>query len=329
MSTPYIKLVLAGGAAVVVVGGALTGCAATETPDAEGTTSVCVAYSDAPTVKDIPTLMAFEALKDDGVTVELQQFASGDEAVQALVAGRCDVGFNGSFGAVLAANEAGASLRVIGSGTENEFSLVSAESITSIDELEGARYGVYSELSYDKAMGQVFASENDLTLNFVVSGGSDVRGPALIAGNLDATGLDAATIVVLEEQDAGDFNVLESYADAIPGLLTNTVYTTQQEVEEKGDAISTIMDAVTASYAQNAGDADALKAAGAELIDGWDAAIDDKIVEAYVDQNLWPVDQADALSDDAVSTSVDFYLEAGNITKKPASNDFLNTSFVS
>jgi len=328
MITPSIKPLLAGGLVAIAAGGLLTGCS---TPEAgpEGTTEICVAYSDSPTVKDIPTLMAFEALKDEGVVVNLQQFSSGDEAVQALVAGRCDVGFNGSFGAVLAANEAGASLRVIGSGTENEFSLVSAAGITSVDDLDGVRYGVYSELSYDKAMGQVFASENDLTFNFVVAGGSDTRGPALIAGQLDATGLDAATIVVLEAQDAGDFNVLESFADAIPGLLTNTVYTTQQEIDDKGDVVATLMDAITASYAANAGDAAALKAAGAELVDGWDASIDDKIVDAYVDQKLWPVDQAEALSDAAVSTSVDFYLEAGNITKKPASNDFLDTSFVS
>lgn len=291
-----------------------------------GATKICAAYSDTPSVKDIPTLMAFDDLAKNGIDVEVKKFADGDQAVQAIVTGKCDVGFNGSFGAMLAANEAGAKLKALGVSTANEFSLVGAKSITAVSQLNGARYGVFSQLSYDKAMAEVAAKKAGVTPKYIVSGGSDARGPALVAGRLDATGLDAQTIAVLQDQGQDDkINVIESFNDALPGLITNTVYTSSDYLGAHHDAVVKLMEGIDASYAANATDAATLKQVGEKKLEAWDT-VDAKAVDAYVDQKLWPESPSKALTEKTAKMSAQFYKDAGNIKAVPDVSQVIDPS---
>jgi ABC-type nitrate/sulfonate/bicarbonate transport system substrate-binding protein len=309
-------------------------CAATDPgddPSAEGgseTVTLCAAFSDSPAVKDLPALIAFEALEDDGIVLDVQPMDGGAAAVQTVVSGQCDIGFNGSFGGVLAANEAGASLRIVGVNTYNEFSMVAKGSIDDMEQLEGVRYGTFTELSYDKALAQAVLGEAGIEPSYVVAGGSDERGPALIAGQLDATGLDLATIVALRTQGQDDFNVLVDFKEAIPGLMTTVTYAQESFLAENADVVKTIMAAIQESYAANGGDVTALAEMGAEKIEGWSDEADGQVVEAYVDLEMWPAEQSELLNEDSAEISAELYKAAGNITEIPPVESYLDTQFI-
>jgi ABC-type nitrate/sulfonate/bicarbonate transport system substrate-binding protein len=283
------------------------------------TVTLCAAFSDSPAVKDLPALIAFDALEDQGIVLDVQPMDGGAAAVQTVVSGQCDLGFNGSFGGVLAANEAGASLRIIGVNTYNEFSMVAKSSIEDTEELEGVRYGTFTELSYDKALAQAVLGEEGVEPAYVVAGGSDER---------DATGLDLATIVALRSRGQDDFNVLVNFKEAIPGLMTTVTYAQDSFLAENTDVVTRIMVAIQDAYAANRDDVDVLAAIGAERIEGWSDEDDRQVVEAYVDGEMWPADQAELLNEESAEISAELYMAAGNITEIPPVESYLAPQFI-
>ncbi|MGH3401958.1 MAG: ABC transporter substrate-binding protein [Streptosporangiaceae bacterium] len=270
-------------------------------------------------------LAAVNTLRSQGISVHLEYFSNNTESVQALVAGRCNIGFD-SLGDVLTSNESGANFKVFGVETANEFSLVTRKSITSVSQLTGKRYGVYSETSYDHAMGVYAADQAKVKPTFIVAGSTTARAPEIVSGQLDATGLDVATIVALKQQSPGQFNILESFQQTIPHFLTNVIFASSSVLSADASTVSAFMTALKNQYDNI--DVRALETIGKKSISGWDDT-DNETVEAYVSQNMWPKTQSSLLSTSNADWTANFYKTAGQIKSVPDVSTYIDTTYTS
>ncbi|MGH7811064.1 MAG: hypothetical protein ACREP5_12375, partial [Candidatus Binatia bacterium] len=91
--------------------------------EAQAQKKVRFAYPSSADMGDVPSLLAWEQLKKQGIEVVPTFFPKTDLAVQAVVAGEADIGTAAGI-AVVKAVESGMKLKIIGEQVRNEWQLV-------------------------------------------------------------------------------------------------------------------------------------------------------------------------------------------------------------
>src|SRR5512141_703307 len=91
--------------------------------EAQAQKKVRFAYPSSADMGDVPSLLAWEQLKAQGIEVIPTFFPKTDLAVQAVVAGEADIGSAAGI-AVVKAVESGMSVRIIAEQVRNEWQLV-------------------------------------------------------------------------------------------------------------------------------------------------------------------------------------------------------------
>ena len=112
------------------------------------------AYPSSADMGDIPSLLAWEQLKKQGIEVVPTFFPRTDLAVQAVVAGEVDIGSAAGI-AVVKAVESGMNVRVIGEQVRNEWQLVTPVSLKDPKQLDGKRVGYHAPITVTEALGQM------------------------------------------------------------------------------------------------------------------------------------------------------------------------------
>src|SRR5687768_6785693 len=107
---------------------------------AQAPQNVRLAYPSWADMGDIPSLLAWEQLKKQGIEVVPTFFPKTDLAVQAVVAGEADIGSAAGI-AVIKAVESGMNIRIIGEQVRNEWQLVTPVSLKDPKQLDGKRIG--------------------------------------------------------------------------------------------------------------------------------------------------------------------------------------------
>src|SRR5258708_38741685 len=95
---------------------------------------------------DIPSLLAWEQLKKQGIEVVPTFFPKTDLAVQAVVAGEADMGSAAGI-AVVKAVESGMNVRIIGEQVRNEWPVVTPGALKDPKQLDGQRGGHHGALT--------------------------------------------------------------------------------------------------------------------------------------------------------------------------------------
>jgi len=164
---------------VLAVGLALSG-------PAEAQKKVRFAYPSSADMGDVPSLLAWEQLKKQGIEVVPVFFPRTDLAVQAVVAGEADIGSAAGI-AVIKAVESGMNVRVIGEQVRNEWQLVTPVSFKDPKQLDGKRVGYHAPITVTEALVKWMAQHYKIVPNWLIIPGSDVRAEAIMRGQLDAT----------------------------------------------------------------------------------------------------------------------------------------------
>ncbi len=94
-----------------------------ESREVQAQKKVRFAYPSSADMGDIPSLLAWEQLKKQGIEVVPTFFPKTDLAVQAVVAGEADMGSAAGI-AVVKAVESGMNVRIIGEQVRNEWQFV-------------------------------------------------------------------------------------------------------------------------------------------------------------------------------------------------------------
>jgi ABC-type nitrate/sulfonate/bicarbonate transport system substrate-binding protein len=162
-------------------------------------------------LKQLPAAITAERLNSAGWNIELVEFSEGSIATEALAQGEIQL-LSGVAFLVLLARHQGADVSVIAEQNALDFVMASRREIASCDDMAGQRFGLHNLAGDLTNLVYAWMETCGAEPEYLVIPGSENRAAAMLADQLDATGLDLAAWLDLEMQ-SDDFHLLARFAD--------------------------------------------------------------------------------------------------------------------
>jgi ABC-type nitrate/sulfonate/bicarbonate transport system substrate-binding protein len=280
--------------------------------DAEAQKKVRFAYPSSADMGDIPSLLAWEQLKKQGIEVIPTFFPKTDLAVQAVVAGEADIGAAAGIAAVKAV-ESGLNVRIIAEQVRNEWQLVTPTSIKEPKQLDGKRVGYHSPISVTEALVKWMASYYKITPSWMIIPGSDVRAEALMRGQLDATPAEIADVLNILHAKPGQFHVLISYAKVFPQLIGTVYFARADYLQKNSPIVETVLEAILQSNRAVDSRPALVKENAQRLLPETKPELIDATAATYKELRIWDINGG--ASKDRGEASIKFFEESGLLKK--------------
>lgn len=301
---------------VVLVLAALVGCQGAPAGSPAGLKQVRIAYESIVDMGKIPSLIAWEGVRDFGYEVLVKHYPSSETVSAAVLAGAADIGL-ADPSRIVNANLQDLDFRIFGIQNAIIDQLVSTSDITECGQLTGKPVSYDSPTSMTKALMYQYAEECPFEPEWLSIESSEVQAQALLSGQLVAASLDFENAYLVTTTAPDRFHILYQFAKEHPGLMGNGFYARKSYLEENEDLIVALLKAQIETHRRIADDRQYLvdKAytylsnALPEGEGGLDYLAD--VVDLYVDGNVWGVnggfDQAGA------DATVQLYLVSGDL----------------
>lgn len=306
-------------AATAAVG---AGCGGDDNGDGDeaGAVSFTVGVVD-PDLGSIALLEAIDVLKEDGHDVKSAEVAEPELAIEGIARGRFQ--FSGeTTSTALLANQEGAPVTLIGDLVGNAWSVWAQPNITACEDLDGERFGIFSQGSVATAMVRNWIDQTcpGTEPEFLVLGESSTRFAALQAGEIAGTALELSDTLGIEE---GELRQLVDFQQELPDLRPSTLYANSEFIEQDPEATQTFIDAVAEVDEQINEDAEFL----AELIRKHlpDTENVEEVAAAYSGVNLYDVT---ALTEESLEGTIEFFEQAESIEPGLTVDGVADLSFV-
>jgi NitT/TauT family transport system substrate-binding protein len=284
--------------------------------DARAQKKVRFAYPSSADMGDIPSLLAWEQLKKQGIEVVPTFFPKTDLAVQAVVAGEADIGSAAGI-AVVKAVESGMNIRVIAEQVRNEWQLVTPVSLKEPKQLDGKRVGYHAPITVTEALVKWMAQHYKITPNWMIIPGSDVRSEALMRGQLDATPAEIGDVLNILSAKPGQFHVMISYAKTFPQLIGSMYFARADYVQKNGPLVESVLEALLRAHRTAEERPASVKENALRLLPETKPELVDATAATYRELRIWDVNGgADQKRGDA---SIKFFEEAGLLKKDAVS----------
>ena len=284
--------------------------------EAQAPKKVRFAYPSSADMGDIPSLLAWEQLKKQGIEVVPTFFPKTDLAVQAVVAGEADIGSAAGI-AVIKAVESGMNIRIIGEQVRNEWQLVTPVSLKDPKQLDGKRVGYHAPITVTEALVKWMAQHYKITPNWMIIPGSDVRSEALMRGQLDATPAEIGDVLNILSTKPGQFHVLISYAKTFPQLIGSMYFARADYLQKNAATVESVLEAILRAH-RNAEERPAsVKENAVRLLPETKPELVEATAATYRELRIWDVNGgADKERGDA---SIKFFEESGLLKKNAVS----------
>ena len=270
------------------------------------------AYPSSADMGDIPSLLAWEQLKKQGIEVVPTFFPRTDLAVQAVVAGEADMGSAAGI-AVVKAVESGMNIRIIAEQVRNEWQLVTPVSIKEIKQLDGKRVGYHAPITVTEALVKWMAQHYKITPNWMIIPGSDVRSEALMRGQLDATPAEIGDVLNILTAKPGQFHVLISYAKTFPQLIGSMYFASADYVQKNSTTVETVLEAILRAH-RNAEERPAsVKENALRLLPETKPELVEATAATYKELRIWDVNGG--AGRERGEASIKFFEESGLLKK--------------
>jgi NitT/TauT family transport system substrate-binding protein len=296
-SLPYVFLVVM----TVMLGG-----------EALAQKKVRFAYPSSADVGDVPSLLAWEQLKAQGIQVVPTFFPKTDLAVQAVVAGEADIGSAAGI-AVVKAVESGMSVRIIAEQVRNEWQLVTPTSLKDPKQLDGKRVGYHAPITVTEALVKWMANHYKINPTWMIIPGSEVRAEALMRGQLDATPAEIGDVLNILQTKPGQFHVLISYAKIFPQLIGSMYFARADYVQKNGPIVEAVLEAILKAHRAVQANPGLVKENAARLLPETKPALIDATAATYKELRIWDVNGG--ASKDRGEASIKFFEDAGLLKK--------------
>jgi NitT/TauT family transport system substrate-binding protein len=284
--------------------------------EAQAQKKVRFAYPSSADMGDIPSLLAWEQLKKQGIEVVPTFFPKTELAVQAVVAGEADMGSAAGI-AVVKAVESGMNVRIIAEEVRNEWQLVTPVSFKDPKQLDGKRVGYHAPITVTEALVKWMAQHYKITPNWMIIPGSEVRAEALMRGQLDATPAEIADVLNILNAKPGQFHVLISYAKIFPQLIGSMYFARADYVQKNGSMVETVLEAVLRAH-RNAEERPGLvKENALRLLPETKPELIDAIAATYKELRIWDVNGG--ADRERGNASIKFFEESGLLKKNAVS----------
>lgn len=306
-------------ASVIATVALLAACSSpATTADPEETTgpiknTLTFSYSNAVMqLEKVPLHLALDNLTADGITTQETFHQSGDDAVQAVVRGESDFG-TANAPTVFAAIKKGVPIKAIMTAYYPAYLLVAPVSVKNAGDLDGMRVGIQSQVSATTLYTNFALAEYpDAAPNILIVPGSAARVQAMIAGQLDASVVQFADWLTLNEQAPNQFHIIYDVAKEKAGIMDSVIFTNTSTLDSDPAYVETFLTALMDEYA-------AVYEDEAQLADDIAANLPDTSAEraavlakTAIDDKIWPTDGG--FSDDTITSTLDALANAGLLT---------------
>jgi len=279
---------------------------------AQAQKKVRFAYPSSADMGDVPSLLAWEQLKKQGIEVVPTFFPRTDLAVQAVVAGEADLGSAAGI-AVVKAVESGMNVRVIGEQVRNEWQLVAPVSFKDPKQLDGKRVGYHAPITVTEALVKWMAQHYKITPNWLIIPGSDVRAEALMRGQLDATPAEIVDVLNILNAKPGQFHVLISYAKIFPQLIGSMYFSRADYLQKEASTVDSVIEAILRAH-RNAEERPAsVRENALRLLPETKPELIDAIAASYRDLRIWDINGG--AGKERGEASIKFFEDAGLMKK--------------
>ena len=275
---------------------------------AQAQKKVRFAYPSSADMGDIPSLLAGEQLKKQGIEVVPTFFPKTDLAVQAVIAGEADIGSAAGI-AVVKAVESGLNARIIGEQVRNEWQLVTPVSFKDPKQLDGKRVGYHAPITVTEALVKWMAQHYKINPNWMIIPGSDVRAEALMRGQLDATPAEIGDVLNILAQKPGQFHVLISYARTFPQLIGSMYFARADYVQKNSATVEAVLEAILRTHRTVEERPGLVKESTLRLLPETKPELIDATAATYKDLRIWDVNGG--ASKDRGDASIKFFEESG------------------
>ena len=280
--------------------------------EAQAQKKVRFAYPSSADMGDIPSLLAWEQLKKQGIEVVPTFFPKTDLAVQAVVAGEADMGSAAGI-AVVKAVESGMNLRIIGEQVRNEWQLVTPVSVKDPKQLDGKRVGYHAPITVTEALVKWMANHYKITPNWMIIPGSEVRAEALMRGQLDATPAEIADVLHILRAKPGQFHVLISYAKVFPQLIGSMYLAREDYVKKNTALVETVLEAILKVHRAAEERPSLIKENALRLLPETKPELVDATAATYKELRIWDINGG--AGKQRGEASIKFFEESGLLKK--------------
>ena len=278
------------------------------------------AYPSSADMGDIPSRLAWEQLKSQGIEVTPQFFPKTELAVQAVVAGEADLAAAAGI-AVVKAVESGMNVKIIGEQVRNEWQLVTPVSFKEPKQLDGKRVGYHAPVSVTEALVKWMANYYKITPNWMIIPGSDVRAEALMRGQLDATPAEIADVLNILHAKPRQFHVLISYARIFPQLIGTAYFARADYLQNNSAMVETVLEAILKAHRAVEARPALVKETTLRLLPETKPELIDATAATYKELRIWDVNGG--AGKERADASIKFFEESGLL--KPGVVTFQNS----
>jgi ABC-type nitrate/sulfonate/bicarbonate transport system substrate-binding protein len=201
-------------------------------------------------VRDVPLLMALDALEAQGYAVEKRYLSSGALIVDLMVRDAADVGLvnNQTMWTAIAR---GARVRTIAQFTASTTVVAARDDIRSCDQLDGRRLGVPTTSGLSPALMWKYFSERcaGAKPQILVILESAARSAALVSGTIDATVMPGEELLKLQHRNVA-VHALASWATEFPDVQIDGLHARIDWLARNPDLARDFLRALIAAHRQ-------------------------------------------------------------------------------
>jgi NitT/TauT family transport system substrate-binding protein len=271
-----------------------------------------VGFPSVADVFDVPTMLAGERLRAQGYELEALFFAQEVLVLQAVQRGDVEVG-TGASRATLAAIQAGADLKLIGTQHRNGWTMYSKREITRCEDLNGKRLALHSQAGISTAIVRGWLKEKcpQATPSILYIPGSENRAAALLANQIDATPLELSDAIQVDALRPGAFVRMADFSKDLPWLIDSMFYAAPKTIGARRDLLKALMRELIQIHRLAQRDPSTIAAVVPKYVKLQDVSLMPQIARAYSEANLWPTDGG--FTPPAVDRTIKFFVDIESI----------------
>ncbi|MGI6375782.1 MAG: ABC transporter substrate-binding protein [Anaerolineae bacterium] len=311
-------------AVLVLLSLLVTGCSA-RAPAPE---SVTIRFYDLTNVdvRDVPMLMALDALREQGYTIEVTYMAKSALIAEGLARGDADIGLLNNQTMWLAI-EKGADVRTVAQSVGSATVFASKTSVTSCQQLDGRPVGLASATGVSPALLYRYLEQEcpDVEPQYLVIPESEGRRAAMLADQLDATTMPSEELLKLQQEAPGRFHALMVPAEMFPEIQVEGLHVRQGWAQDHPEAVRAFLRALLEANRRIAADPQLLYDQAEERLE-LDATTVRLVADAYLDAAIWPANGA--LTSTNLQQTIDFLTSIDELPAGLEVDDIADLSYL-
>jgi ABC-type nitrate/sulfonate/bicarbonate transport system substrate-binding protein len=258
----------------------------------------------APSMRDVPLLMALDELEAEGYTVQKARLNTAALLVNALTRGDADVTSMDNQTAWTAIAKGG-NFRTIIERMRSSLIMVAGNDVKGCSDLNGKPVALSNTTGLNPALFNLYLQEKcpGVKVEVLVSPNTEGRVAALLSGQAVAAQLQREDLLQIEQKAPGQFHVLVALAEEFPNLEVYGVQARREWAQQHPEIVRDLIRAVLLAHRRLSSDPELLYSEGVKRL-GIDYSLAKEIGDLYLSLNLW--DSNGGLTPEKIQYTLDF-----------------------